>query len=64
MSKNWLVCAIALLGLSGCATTVVCKVPAPPEPLMRELPPPGSFQDRLDRILVEGSTDSHAKPTK
>ena len=31
---------------------------------MQELPPPGSFTDRLDRILAEGSTPSPEKPTK
>ena len=65
MNRNWLVSAIGLLGLCGCAPLqVTCKVPAPPEVLMEELPPPGSFQDRLDGILAPTSTGSPAKPTK
>jgi hypothetical protein len=65
MNRNWLMSAIALLGLCGCAPIqVTCKVPAPPEPLMEPAPAPGSFQDRLDAILDGISTTSPAKPTK
>ena len=62
-------CAIALslCALSGCAlppVQVTCVMPKPPAELMQELPAPGSFTDRLDRILEQGSTASPAKPTK
>lgn len=62
---SWLLCAGALLGLSGCAPVqVTCRYPAPPAEVMEPLPAPGSFQERLDRILDQISTPSPEKPTK
>lgn len=61
-----LLCVIAPLSLSGCVTEVVCRYPAPPAEVMRELPAPGHFQDRLREIVTSDppSVPSLSRPTR
>ena len=59
MNRNLLLLGITLSGLFGCAPLqITCKVPMPPEELVKEPPPPGWFQDQLDKILDRVSTHS------
>ena len=61
---NWLACAMLALFLSGCATEVVCRYPAPPAELVQpELPPPGYFQRKL-REIVRSDPSLPTSPTR
>ena len=56
---------LALLVLSGCATTpqLPCRFPTPPADLMQPAPPEGSFREGLDLTLDLAFIPKPTEPT-